>query len=96
MLPQHKSWDHKILLILGTLSKIEPIYILFYIQLETLRDYLNKNLKKNFIWEAKITVEFSILFVLKKDEKLRLYINYRKLNIIIIKNKYPLPNIGKL
>ena len=68
------------------LSKIGPIYILFYTQLEILRDYLDKNLKKNFIQKIKIIVEFFILFILKKDRKLRLYINYGKLNTIIIKN----------
>ena len=78
------------------LSKIGPIYILFHTELEILRSYLDKNLKKSFIWKAKITVEFPILFILKKDGKLRLYINYRKLNTIMIKNKYPLPNIKKL
>ena len=57
---------------------------------------MDKNLKKDFIWEIKIIVGFSILFVPKKDEKLRLYINYRKLNIITIKDKYLLSNIGKL
>ena len=96
VLPQYKSWDHKILLILRILPKIGPIYILFYTQLEILKNYLDKNLKKNFIQEAKIITEFLILFILKKDEKLRLYINYRKLNIIIIKDKYLLPNIREL
>ena len=81
---------------LGTLSKIGPIYILFYTQLETLRGYLDENLKKDFIWEAKITIEFSILFIPKKDEKFRLYVDYKKLNVITIKDKYPLLNIGEL
>ena len=36
---------------------------------------------------------FFILFILKKDKKLRLCVNYKKLNTIIIKNKYPLLNI---
>ena len=79
-----------------TLSKIGPIYTLFYAELEILRNYLDKNLKKSFIRETKITVEFPILFVPKKDEKLRLCVNYRKLNTIMIKNKYSLLNIGKL
>ena len=57
---------------------------------------MDKNLKKSFIWEAKIIIEFLILFVPKKDEKFRLYVNYRRLNAITIKDKYPLPNIGKL
>ena len=36
------------------------------------------------------------MFVKKKDEILRLYINYRKLNDIIIKNRYLLPNVIEL
>ena len=94
-LSQYKSWDHKISLITKILSKIEPIYALFYTELEILRNYLDKNLKKSFIQKAKMTVGFLILFILKKDEKLRLYVNYKKLNTIIIKNKYLLSNIGK-
>ena len=58
------------------LPKIGPIYTLFYTQLEILRNYLDKNLKKDFIRETKITVEFSILFIPKKDEKLRFCVNY--------------------
>ena len=95
-LPQHKSWNHKISLISETLSKIGPIYVLFHTQLETLRNYLDKNLKKSFIWETKTIAEFLILFVPKKNKKLRFYVNYRKLNVIIIKNKYLLLNIGEL
>ena len=79
----------------GILSKIGPIYALFYTQLEILRNYLNENLKKSFIWEAKTTVRFFILFVPKKDGKLRLYVNYKKLNAITIKDKYSLLNIGE-
>ena len=68
MLSKYKFWDHKILLISEILSKIGPIYLLFYIQLRFLRNYLNKNLKKDFIQKTKIVIEFFILFVLKKDE----------------------------
>ena len=32
----------------------------------------------------------------KKDSKLRLCVNYRKLNNITVKNRYPLPNILEL
>ena len=80
---------------LKILSKIGPIYILFHTQLEILKNYLDKNLKKNFIQKTKITAEFSILFVPKKDKKLRFYMNYRKLNVFMIKNKYLLLNIGE-
>ena len=36
-----------------------------------------------------------ILFILKKNKDLRLYIDYRELNKIIIKNRYFLPLINK-
>ena len=56
--------------------KIRPIYLLSYTQLKILKNYLDENLKKNFIWKTKILVEFPILFVPKKDGQLRLYIDY--------------------
>jgi len=37
-----------------------------------------------------------MLFVLKADSIIQLYINHRRLNKIIIKNRYPLPLVGKL
>lgn len=37
-----------------------------------------------------------ILFTLKKDGSLCLYINYHGLNAIIIKNRYPLPLISEI
>jgi len=37
-----------------------------------------------------------ILFVKKKDQSLRLCVDYRGLNKITIKNKYPLPLINEL
>ena len=37
-----------------------------------------------------------MLFVKKKDGSLRLCIDYRNLNDITIKNKYPLPHIDEL
>ena len=37
-----------------------------------------------------------MLFVKKKDGTLRLCINYRELNKVTIKNKYPLPRIDDI
>jgi hypothetical protein len=37
-----------------------------------------------------------VLFVKKKDGSLRLCIDYKKLNKVTIKNKYPLPRIDDL
>ena len=38
----------------------------------------------------------SILFVKKKDGTFRLFIDYRQVNKVTIKNKYPLPRIDEL
>ena len=43
-----------------------------------------------------LLVEYPILFILKKNNGFRLYIDYRKLNNIIIKNRYSLSNIAEL
>jgi hypothetical protein len=36
------------------------------------------------------------LFVKKKDQSLRMYVDYRPLNAVTVKNKYPLPHIDIL
>ena len=60
------------------------------------RKYLNENLKKKFIRKSQSSTKYSILFVFKKDETLRLCVDYRKLNEITIKNRYSLSNINEL
>jgi hypothetical protein len=37
-----------------------------------------------------------VLFVKKKDESMRMYIDYWELNKVTIKNRYPLPRIDDL
>jgi hypothetical protein len=58
-----------------------------------LRRYLDKNFNKDFIRVNRFYTAFFILFVKKPSGGLRFYVNYRGLNIIIIKNKYSLPLI---
>ena len=53
-------------------------------------------MKKKFIRKSQSSTKYSILFVFKKDEKLRLCVDYRKLNEITIKNRYSLSNIDEL
>jgi hypothetical protein len=37
-----------------------------------------------------------VIFVLKKDGTQRLYMDYRALNEVTVKNKYPLPRIDDM
>ena len=72
------------------------IYILLKKKLDIFREYIKKNFIKKFIRESTLSVGYPILFILKKNNEFRLYIDYRKLNNIIIKNKYLLFNIVEL
>jgi hypothetical protein len=55
-------------------------------ELEALQEYLKAMLKKGFIRRSELPVGFLVLFVLKKNGKLRLCIDFRKLNNITVKN----------
>jgi hypothetical protein len=65
-------------------------------ELEELKIQLQDLLDKGFIRPSSSPWACSALFVKKKDETLRLCVDYRPLNAVIIKNKYPLPWIDIL
>ena len=54
--------------------------------LESLREYLETNLEKGYIRPNESEFTSLVLFVLKKNGKLRLYVDYRHLNGAIIRN----------
>ncbi|KAI1686157.1 reverse transcriptase [Pyrenophora tritici-repentis] len=95
-LPKHQPWDHKIVLQEGKKPTFGPIYGLSEKELSTLRDYIKTSLAKKYIRPSQSPAGYPIMFVPKKDGKLRLCVDYRKLNDITIKNRYPLPNITEL
>ena len=64
-------------------------------ELEELRDYLGKNQSQGWIRESDSPVGAPILFVKKKDGSLRLCVDYRGLNAVTKKDRYPLPLIGE-
>jgi hypothetical protein len=64
-------------------------------QLE-LKKQLDDLLAKGFIRPSKSPWAFPMLFVEKKDGSKRLCVDYRALNAVTIKNKYPLPCIDVL
>ena len=93
---KHQTWNHEIIFELSKTFTFELIYALFEKKLRIFREYLNENLKKKFIRKSQSSTKYSILFVSKKNEKLRLCVDYRKLNEITIKNRYSLSNINEL
>ena len=95
-LSAHQFWDYEILIIKDKILSKITIYSLLLEKLKILRIYLNKNLKKEFIQESQSSAEYSILFILKKNESLWLCVNYWELNNITVKNNYLLSLILKL
>jgi hypothetical protein len=65
-------------------------------ELVELKKQLQELLDKGFIRPSTSPWGCPTLFVKKKDKSLRLCIDYRPLNAVTIKNKYPLPRIDIL
>ena len=63
---------------------------------DILHEYIKENLAKRYIRESVLSIRHGVLFVPKKNGTLRACIDYRKLNAIIRKNRYPLPRIDEL
>jgi hypothetical protein len=72
--------NHNINLAIDLLLRKEPLYRLIYLlsprELVALKEFLEKNLAKGFIQEFKSPANTLILFALKKDSSLRLYVDY--------------------
>jgi hypothetical protein len=65
-------------------------------ELAELKVQLNELLDKGYIRPSSSHWGCPALFVQKKDQSLRLCVDYRPLNAVTIKNKYPLPHINIL
>src|SRR6185312_1277619 len=65
-------------------------------ELAELKFQLQELLDKGFIRPSASPWGCPALFVKKKDDSLRLCVDYRPLNAVTIKNKYPLPRIDVL
>jgi hypothetical protein len=65
-------------------------------EMKELQLQLEELLKKGYIHPSVLPWGALVLFMKKKDGTLRLCINFRQLNKVTIKNKYPLPRIDDL
>jgi hypothetical protein len=95
-LPEHGIFDHEINTMEGTEPTFKPIYQLSPKESETLKEYIDENLKKGYIRASKSPAGYPIIFVPKKDGSLRLCVDYRHLNSITIKDRHPLPLIHEI
>ncbi len=85
-----KNVDHVIKLKNEKQSSYEFLYNLFNFKLKTLRLYFDDALTRDIIKHSMSSIETSMLFVLKQNEKLRLFVDYRDLHKITRKNRHSL------
>lgn len=96
-LPPHKKHDHRIELKeeKKTGHEYAPLYNMSKNELLLIKKYLQEHLNKKFI-ESNIALYASpILFVKKPEDELRFCVDYRKLNAITKKNRYPISLIAE-
>ena len=61
-----------------------------------MKEYLEEHLKKGFIMPSQAPFTSLVLFAAKPDGGLRFYVDYRKLNAITKRNRYPISLIDKV
>jgi hypothetical protein len=71
-------------------------YKMSHVEMKELKVQLQGLLEKGYIRPSTSPWGCSTLFVKKKDKELHLCVDYRPLNVVTIKNKYPLPRIDIL
>jgi hypothetical protein len=95
-MPPERAIEFKIELQLGIAPVAKAPYKMSHMEMKELKVLLQGLLDKVYIRPSTSPWGCSTLFVEKKDKELRLCVNYRPLNAVTIKNKYPLPHIDIL
>ncbi|KAL0537361.1 hypothetical protein IC582_026339 [Cucumis melo] len=95
-LPPHREVEFAIELEPGTVPISRAPYRMAPAELKELKVQLQELLDKGFIRPSVSPWGTPVLFVKKKDGSMRLCIDYRELNKVTVKNRYPLPRIDDL
>jgi hypothetical protein len=95
-LPPNRPYDHKIELTSDSTPPRCRAYRMSPAKLLKVKEYLNENLSKGFITLSQVPYSSPVLFALKANEDLRFCVNYRKLNAISKRNRYPLSLIDEV
>nr|GFB54440.1 putative reverse transcriptase domain-containing protein [Tanacetum cinerariifolium] len=95
-IPPVREVEFNIELIPGAEPISKAPYRMAPVELKELKDQLQELLERGFIHPSVSPCGAPVLFVKKKDGSMRLCIDYRELNKISIRNRYPLPRIDDL
>ncbi|KAJ8332896.1 hypothetical protein SKAU_G00417920 [Synaphobranchus kaupii] len=92
-LPPHRPYDCAIELLPGSTLPSSRLYNVSKPEREAMEKYIRDCLANGLIRPSSSPVGAGFFFVQKKDGSLRPCIDFRELNNITVKNKYPLPLI---
>ena len=95
-LPLEREVEFTIDLVSGTNPISKAPYRMAPIEIKELKVQLQELLDKGFIMPSVSPWGAPVLFVKKKDGSMRLCIDYRELNKVTMRNKYPFPRIDDL
>ncbi|GJR28887.1 putative reverse transcriptase domain-containing protein [Tanacetum coccineum] len=95
-IPPPRQVEFKIELLPGAAPVARTPYRLAPSELKELADQLQELSEKGFIRPSSSPWGALVLFVKKKDGSFRMCIDYRELNKLTVKNRYPLPRIDDL
>ncbi|KAJ9545298.1 hypothetical protein OSB04_025005 [Centaurea solstitialis] len=95
-LPPDREIEFRIDLVPGATPIAKAPYRLAPSELKEMLAQLQELLDKGFIRSSTSPWGAPVLFVKKKDGTMRMCIDYRELNKVTVKNKYPLPRINDL
>ncbi|GJS49241.1 putative reverse transcriptase domain-containing protein [Tanacetum coccineum] len=95
-LPPSREVEFRIDLIHGAVPVAKSPYRLAPTEMQELSNQLKELQEKGFIRPSSLPWRAPVLFVKKKDGSFRMYIDYRELNKLTLKNCYPLPRIDDL
>jgi hypothetical protein len=95
-MPPERKVEFAIELLPGTAPIFKRAYIISRPELVELKKQIDELLEKGYIRPSTSPWAAPVLFVEKKDGTKRMCIDYRALNEVTIKNKYPLPRIEDL
>jgi hypothetical protein len=95
-LPPQRDVDHRIELTQTSPPTLRSVYRMSPAELDELKKQLDELVAAGFIQPSKSPFGAPVLFVKKKDGSMRMCVDYRDLNRITVKNKYPLPRVDEL
>lgn len=95
-LPEHRPFDVDIELEEGKTPPFQRMYQLLEAERDAVSEYVNSNLKQGHIQRSTSSAGAPVLFIRKKSGVIHLCVDFRGLNAITKKNRFPLPLVNDL